>query len=110
MSEISRPTPPSSSTANNLVAEGLIDLNEAAGDCKDARGRKPHIATLRRWAKNGCRGHKLETAFLGNRLMTTHQAVFRFLAAINGRPVPTILAPTTSAAEKAGRELTRLLK
>jgi|GEM_PF-5623476 len=97
--------------ASNLIAEGLIDLNEAAGDCKDARGRKPHIATLRRWAKYGCRGHKLETAFLGNRLMTTHQAVARFLAAINGRPAPVPIAPAsaTSSAEQAGRELGGLL-
>jgi hypothetical protein len=42
--------------------------------------------------------------------MTTHQAVRRFLAAINGRPVPASPALTTSAAEKAGRELDARLK
>jgi hypothetical protein len=95
--------------AHDLRAEGLIDLAEAAGSCRDARGRKPHVATLRRWAKTGCRGHKLETTFIGNRMMTSHQAVARFLAAINGRPAPAPTAPT-SAAERAGRELDSILK
>ena len=94
---------------NDLVAEGLIDLAAAAGDCKDASGRKPHLATLRRWAKHGCRGHRLETVFLGNRLMTSHQAMRRFLAAINGGPILPSTA-TTSEAERAGRELDSLLR
>ena len=99
-----------SSPANNLLAEGLVELAKAAACFADARGRKPHTATLRRWAKSGCRGDKLETTFLGNRLMTTRQAAARFLAAINsGSPAPA-QAETSSAAQKAGQELDALLK
>ena len=94
--------------AHNLLAEGLIDFSEAAGDFRDARGRKPHVATLRRWAKNGCRGHRLETMLLGNRVMTSRQAVARFLAAINGGPAPATTV-ATSAAERAGEQLDALL-
>ena len=60
--------------SEHLLGEGLIDLGQAAVCFADARGRKPHIATLRRWAKTGCRGHRLETVFVGNRLMTSRQA------------------------------------
>jgi hypothetical protein len=100
---------PADGTQSYLVAGALIDLTEAAACFADARGRKPHVATLRRWASHGCRGHKLETTYLGNRLMTTAQAAARFLAAINSRPVPKPAAGT-SAAEKAGQELKALLK
>jgi hypothetical protein len=99
---------PASRAAGHLLTEGLIDLTEAARDFADAKGRKPHIATLRRWAKSGCRGHRLETTFLGNRLMTSHQATARFLAAINGRPA-TPAAAVSSAAERAGHQLDELL-
>ena len=109
MSEITRVTAATPLSAIDLVGEGLIDLTEAAACFADGCGRKPHIATLRRWAKNGCRGHRLEVTFLGNRLMTTRRAAARFLAAINGKPVP-VQATATSAAEKAGRELDALLK
>jgi hypothetical protein len=96
---------------NDLVAEGLIDLKEAAADFQTASGRKPHIATLRRWATRGCRGHKLQTLLLGNRMMTSHRATARFLAAINGPPLAmAAAATTTSAAERAGEELKPILK
>lgn len=99
-------------TSSVLVAEGLIDLKTATADFKDATGRKPHVATLRRWAMRGCRGYKLETVFVGNRLMTTHKAAMRFLAAINGAPGSPVAVSTSahSAAERAGRELDALLK
>ena len=40
-------------------------------------------ATLRRWASHGARGKRLETLRLGSRVLTTWQAVERFLAALN---------------------------
>jgi hypothetical protein len=92
-------------TGHNLLAEGLIDLNEAAAIFQDGRGRKPHIATLRRWAKNGCRGVKLETTFLGNRMMTSRPAAERFLAGINGQPTP--VEASNSAAVRAGELLAK---
>jgi len=96
--------------ANNLFAEELIELARAAADLADSSGRKPCIASLRRWAQRGCRGHRLETVFLGNRMMTSRQAVARFLRAINGPAAASAEAATTSAAENAGRELDALLK
>jgi len=107
-SATSHPAYPASRTEGQLLSEGLIGLAEAAAEYSDSRGRKPHVATLRRWAKQGCRGHRLETAFLGNRLMTSRPAVARFLAALNGQPAPSP-AETNAAAELAGRELRSLL-
>ena len=94
----------------NLFVEELIELARAAADLADSSGRKPCLASLRRWAQRGCRGHRLETVFLGNRLMTSRQAIARFLAAINGGISANAPSETTSAAERAGRELEALLK
>lgn len=96
---------PIRSSAHNLLIEGLIDLADVAAFFKDAHGRKPHVATLRRWAKNGCRGYKLEVTFLGNRMMTSRQAAARFLAAINCQPVP--VEASNSAALRAGELLAK---
>src|SRR5262249_13240104 len=93
----------SSSLVSRLLAEGLIDLAEAAACFKDARGRKPHVATLRRWAKNGGRGHRLETTLLGNRVMTSRPAADPFLAAMNDQTANP--QPATPAAERAGEQL-----
>ena len=98
-------------SANNLFAEDLIELARAAADLADFSGRKPCIASLRRWAQRGCRGHRLETVFLGNRMMTSRQAVSRFIAAINGGGTAApAQVESTSAAQNAGLELERLLK
>jgi hypothetical protein len=99
----SQPTASPNCTTSDLLGEGLIDLKEAASYCKDSSGRKPHLATLRRWSKRGCRGHRLQAIFLGSRLMTSKQAIARFLAAINSLEVPT--QNTTSRAEQAGLRL-----
>ena len=80
--------PANSDIAMRLFNEGPIELAQGAACFADDRGRKPHIATIRRWANRGCRGHRLEVVFLGNRLMTSRQAVARFLAAINGLDQP----------------------
>jgi len=97
-------------TSNNLFAEELIELARAAADLADSSGRKPCLASLRRWALRGCRGHRLETVFLGNRMMTSRQSVARFLAAINGGATPAGKTTTSSAAHTAGEELDVLLK
>ena len=106
-----RPTTSPQSPPQGVFGEELIDLARAAALFADGSGRKPHVATLRRWAKLGSRGHRLETAYLGHRLLTSRQAIARFLAAINGAaPVAPPTPPTTPAAERAGRELADLLE
>lgn len=40
------------------------------------------IATVYRWAKRGVKGQKLETYAVGQKYLTSHEAVHRFLEAI----------------------------
>lgn len=45
------------------------------------------LCTLRRWARVGFRGIRLETVIIGKRRFTTEDAIVRFLNLIN-EPVP----------------------
>jgi hypothetical protein len=60
---------------SDLIAEGLIPLEEAA--LLPGIPRK-HMNTWRRWAKKGCNGVQLETSGVGSTLCTTRAAVARF--------------------------------
>jgi len=42
---------------------------------------RPCFATVWRWTQKGCRGHKLETYRIGSQLVTSHEALSRFLEA-----------------------------
>lgn len=41
------------------------------------------VQTLRRWVKNGLCGVKLESAFIGGRVVTSREALNRFVVATN---------------------------
>ncbi|GMV98046.1 MAG: DUF1580 domain-containing protein [Phycisphaerae bacterium] len=41
-------------------------------------GKRPHVATLLRWATAGCRGIVLETVFCGATRCTSSEAIARF--------------------------------
>src|SRR4051812_43788931 len=42
------------------------------------RGKRPHVATLYRWAQRGIRGIRLETIRVGGTLCTSAEAIQRF--------------------------------
>lgn len=64
--------------------------------------RRPHIATVWRWATTGLRGVRLETYRSGRNRVTTRSAVQRFLAALNADLVveSTPPAPRRAAAKR----------
>ena len=55
-------------------------------------GDSVHISTVHRWRLNGIRGVKLETSLSGGRRVTTVEALQRFLAAINGEQITTVVS------------------
>lgn len=72
-------------------------------------GKKPHVATLFRWAKTGCRGVRLETIRVGGTTCTSTEAINRFCERLTERPRIGSPRPTPTgqrkAAERASREL-----
>lgn len=88
----------------DITSEQVASLNEAAKWSlwpRRRKGKKPHVATIYRWAKQGCRGVRLEAIRVGGTVCTSREAVQRFcdrLTAIdNGEPGP----PTPTHARKA---------
>ncbi|MCC9602884.1 DUF1580 domain-containing protein [Stieleria sp. JC731] len=66
----------------NLLTEDVISLTEARNFLPEVRGQKrPHVSTVWRWSLRGVGGVKLETVKIGSRIVTSKQAVTRFIAA-----------------------------
>lgn len=85
--------------------EKLILLTEAAKEIPGKNGRLS-IRALYRWIAKGVKGARLETVKVGGRVMTSHEAVQRFIAATNqGRePTPACAIRSPAERERAARE------
>jgi hypothetical protein len=76
----------------DLSREHLYNFAKAARFVPPARnGKKTHISTLLRWATKGAKGPRgttvrLEAMRLGNRWVTSREAIERFMAALTPRP------------------------
>lgn len=96
----------------DLKEESVLSLVEAAKKLPRRRaGKKPHVATLYRWASHGLKGIRLETIQVGGTLCTSLEALQRFfdgLGAQSGvRTLPT--TPTREAEiRRADEELRKL--
>jgi hypothetical protein len=90
---------------NDLLTETIVYLGPATRLFpRDARGRAPSTTTLWRWRTRGVRGVRLESARLGGRVVTSLEAVRRFVSSVTetARPPGTPATPTPNrAAEQA---------
>ncbi len=56
----------------DLIAEQVVSLTEATIHLPRRReGKRPHVATLYRWASHGIHGVRLETLRVGGTLCTS---------------------------------------
>ncbi len=63
----------------DLTTETTLSLTEATKHLPRRRaGKRPHVATLYRWAQRGLRGVRLETIQVGGTLCTSLEALQRF--------------------------------
>jgi hypothetical protein len=86
-----------------FAGDTIVSLREAA---KLLPGR-PHISTLHRWRKIGCRGVKLQTIKVGGRYFVSHKAIQEFLAASSVDTAPALQNSRTPPADKASDEIGR---
>lgn len=68
-----------------ILNETVIGMSEAARALPRVNGVRLHPTCVWRWARRGVRGVKLETARIGGRVVTSREALGRFLAAIDER-------------------------
>ena len=62
----------------DFVTETVGGLSEAAEWCPPINGRRPDRSTIWRWIKLGIKGVRLEHSRLGNRILTSREAINRF--------------------------------
>ncbi len=94
----------------DLVTESVLSLTEAAKRLPQRRmGKRPHIATLYRWATRGLQGTTLETIQVGGTKCTSVEALQRFcnsLSAGDSRENP----PSTVTQQRQPQQTARELK
>lgn len=75
----------------DLLSETLLFLGQASRRFpRDERGRAPSTTTLWRWRTKGIRGVRLEAARVGGRVVTSLEAIRRFLERLSG-PAQTLV-------------------
>ena len=63
----------------NLQTETLLTLSQAAAILpRDARGKRVHVASIRRWIRNGPPDRRLEALKMGRKWITSVEALQRF--------------------------------
>lgn len=64
-----------------ILTEDVLTLQDARKELAQVTGRRPDKTTLYRWCLKGVRGTKLEHIRLGDRILTSRQAITRFIEA-----------------------------
>lgn len=70
---------------SRILSEETIDLAAAQTELAAVMGKKPDRATLWRWCTKGTGGIKLDHVRIGHRVMTSKQALNRFIVAMSSR-------------------------
>ena len=68
------------STVSRILTEDVLTLQDARTEIFRATGRRPDKTTLYRWCLRGVNQTKLEHIRLGDRILTSRQAITRFIA------------------------------
>jgi hypothetical protein len=66
----------------NIGQETMLSLAEASKVLPTFRGGRVHVSTLWRWCRKGCKGVRLEYGRLGARIVTSQEALARFMQAL----------------------------
>ena len=87
--------------------EELVTLRDATKLLPKRRGgKRPHVATLYRWALRGLRGVVLETLQIGGTLCTSEEALQRFFERLTVERAPALETEVPSQ-ERIETELER---
>lgn len=69
------------SPVQQILTEDVLTLTEARQEIHSITRQRPDKATLTRWIHRGVGGVKLDAVRLGRQLITSRQAITRFISA-----------------------------
>lgn len=70
---------PAQSATSRILTEDVLTLADARRELAGIIGRRPDKTTLYRWCLRGVQGVKLDHVRLGGRILTSRQAITRFI-------------------------------
>ena len=66
-----------------ILSEDVLTLEQARGELEICLGTRPDKSTVYRWCLRGVSGNRLESTRIGGRIITSKQALTRFIEAQN---------------------------
>lgn len=87
--------------AIDISREKIITLNEAARLVPTVNGKRVHVSSVWRWALKGVGGVHLEYGRLGRRIVTSHEAMGRFMNALASKDAQLIDISAGKASTRA---------
>lgn len=82
----------------DFKSEEILALADASRALPLVAGKRPHLSTIWRWIYKGCGGVRLEHARIGHRVVTSREALERFLERLNAADMPSAEQELRSAA------------
>ena len=81
------PKPNPESTVQRVLTEDVLTLAQARYELYQITGKRPDKATMTRWIHRGVGGTHLEAIRVGCQLLTSRQALTRFIEARTAKSV-----------------------
>ena len=70
-----------------VLTEDVLTLTQARAEIHQVTGRRPDKATITRWIHRGVGGIRLDAVRVGSQLLTSRQALNRFISARTAQSV-----------------------
>lgn len=64
---------------SRILTEDILTITDARKEIASITGQRPDLSTMTRWIHRGVGGTKLEAVRIGRQLITSRQAITRFI-------------------------------
>jgi hypothetical protein len=76
-----------SSQVAKILTEDVLSIAEARAELGSITGRRPDVSTMHRWIHRGVGGVRLEAVWIGKQIVTSRQAMTRFIEQRTSRSI-----------------------
>lgn len=74
-------------TVEKILSEDVLSFSDARREIGQLTGKRPDKSTLARWTHKGVSGVRLEAVRIGSQLVTSRQAIHRFICARTAKTI-----------------------
>jgi hypothetical protein len=84
-----RSTTDAQAVVGRVLTEDVLTLAQARAEIHQITGRRPDKGTICRWVHRGAEGIRLDAVRVGSQLLTSRQALHRFISARTAQSIGT---------------------